>query len=668
MSVPPIAYTNRDFDTIKQALVLHVKSKFPNTWKDFTESSIGMALLELTAYCFDVLSYYLDVVANECFLPTAKDRESVLLLCKLIGYRLRPATASSVLVRCSLPQEQDRDVIIAAGTEFYSNKRVVFECLQDILIPKGEKEVLVYLTQGTTVRDTFESTGEPFQEFKLTQAPLIEGSVKVEVDGIEWEQIDSLIGATGVDTNWSLSTDLDDYGYIKFGDGVSGCIPPPGATIVCTYRVGGGVQGNIPIGDIDMQVNGELAGVEPRDQVQVSVYNIERGSGGEERETIEHAKYWAPKSVVANGRAVTEQDFDTLANTFSDPVYGAPAYAKAYLKQTVPELNTVQIAVWSRDELGNITTPSSGLKDAISNYFNNNGKGAVRIITVDCEVVDGDIVYIDLDVQVVSDGTIAQVELMNNVTQAILDWFSINSQPGEDIRLSKLYSLIQSQRGVANALIKRLTASSQMSETIGTSDGTIKQWDYIVQQLPIPNSITIQAGEQTITDDGEGRLIGDIDEGYENTVDYTTGELNFAFLQAPPESTVVSVTYRSIIRCYRNEVDVAVGDGYTSHFRGYLSYSPIAPNTFVITDTVQVVRDDGTGRLVGDIDITQPAVIDYTAGMYDFTFKTPPGAGMGISCIYTQLLDVKAGDVHIDKNQLAVLSTLDVRVQHYQED
>lgn len=35
-------------------------------------------------------------------------------------------------------------------------------------------------------------------------------------------------------------------GYIRFGDGIHGMIPPAGSGIVATYRVGGGAEGNIP--------------------------------------------------------------------------------------------------------------------------------------------------------------------------------------------------------------------------------------------------------------------------------------------------------------------------------------------------------------------------------------------------------------------------------------
>ena len=53
-------YTDRDFLSIKQSLVNHVKSYFPQVYKDFNETSPGMMLVELSAYVGDVLSYYID--------------------------------------------------------------------------------------------------------------------------------------------------------------------------------------------------------------------------------------------------------------------------------------------------------------------------------------------------------------------------------------------------------------------------------------------------------------------------------------------------------------------------------------------------------------------------------------------------------------------------------
>ena len=44
-------------------------------------------LVEAFAYIADLLSFYLDRQPNETYLPTAAERQNLINLCKLIGYR-----------------------------------------------------------------------------------------------------------------------------------------------------------------------------------------------------------------------------------------------------------------------------------------------------------------------------------------------------------------------------------------------------------------------------------------------------------------------------------------------------------------------------------------------------------------------------------------------------
>ena len=55
-----VQYTSKDFSTIKKDLIEYTKSYFPDTYKDFNETSPGMMLIELSSYVGDVLSYYID--------------------------------------------------------------------------------------------------------------------------------------------------------------------------------------------------------------------------------------------------------------------------------------------------------------------------------------------------------------------------------------------------------------------------------------------------------------------------------------------------------------------------------------------------------------------------------------------------------------------------------
>ena len=60
---------------------------------DFT-----IALLDAVAAMGDVLTFYGERIANECYLRTATERRSVLELARLIGYELKPGVAASTLL------------------------------------------------------------------------------------------------------------------------------------------------------------------------------------------------------------------------------------------------------------------------------------------------------------------------------------------------------------------------------------------------------------------------------------------------------------------------------------------------------------------------------------------------------------------------------------------
>lgn len=91
-------YTARDFDTNLSALQEVVKVNYPDKWNSFFEGDLGSALLEVIAYDFSILSYVLDMQAQECFLDTLQLRESLLHFSRLTGYQIQRATAASVEV------------------------------------------------------------------------------------------------------------------------------------------------------------------------------------------------------------------------------------------------------------------------------------------------------------------------------------------------------------------------------------------------------------------------------------------------------------------------------------------------------------------------------------------------------------------------------------------
>ena len=91
-----VNYLNKDFDSFKQSLMEYAKTYFPNSYKDFNETSPGMMLMEMSAYVGDVLSFYVDQQYREMLLPLAEEKRNIINIAKMLGYKVKPVTASYV--------------------------------------------------------------------------------------------------------------------------------------------------------------------------------------------------------------------------------------------------------------------------------------------------------------------------------------------------------------------------------------------------------------------------------------------------------------------------------------------------------------------------------------------------------------------------------------------
>jgi predicted phage baseplate assembly protein len=88
------------------------------TTRDTSDPAI--ALLDAWATVGDVLTFYQERIANEGYLRTATERQSVLELARLVGYALRPGVAATVYLAYTLDNNQATPVVIPAGAQSQS--------------------------------------------------------------------------------------------------------------------------------------------------------------------------------------------------------------------------------------------------------------------------------------------------------------------------------------------------------------------------------------------------------------------------------------------------------------------------------------------------------------------------------------------------------------------
>ncbi len=179
-------------------------------------------------------------------------------------------------------------------------------------------------THAVVVRNEMlgRSNGEPGQTFNLEHAPVLdlqEGeTVEVEekrhgeVVFVPWTRVPDFSESDRYDRHFVLDTAT---GQVRFGPAIRqrdgsvrqyGRIPEAGRRIRFTrYRHGGGVIGNVPAGALTV-LHSSIPYID-------RVTNLRRASGGRDQETLEEAKMRARRELRTQQRAVTAQDYETLA-------------------------------------------------------------------------------------------------------------------------------------------------------------------------------------------------------------------------------------------------------------------------------------------------------------------------------------------------------------------
>lgn len=321
MTIRNVDYTTRDYEGFRNDMIELLKLKVPE-YSDFSESDMGIVLIELLSHGLDILSYYNDRIANEIFPDTAVERESIIKHCRRLGYELKNAIPSQYYqVFKIIPQPTD--YVIPRGTKLTTSgeEAIEFELLEDVKIPKGctglEKDLegnylyKALIEHGSTINSDMlgSSNGTQYQEFVLSESPVIVDSLKVyvrsESDIEEWSRVSNFIDSDITSKEYMIEVTETDEVKVMFGSGNSGMIPPIYDNgITATYRIGGGSQGNVPLETIT-QMPSKMA-------VVIDTMNVEQIQVGKDKETIEEARIHAPLSLRTLWRAVTLEDYENL--------------------------------------------------------------------------------------------------------------------------------------------------------------------------------------------------------------------------------------------------------------------------------------------------------------------------------------------------------------------
>ena len=361
--MPLVNFSNLDFDQVKTSLKDYLKANSTFTDYDFEGSNLS-TIIDLLAYNTYITSYNANMVSNEVFIDSATLRENVVSLARNIGYvpKSRKAAAATIsfFVDCSSITPTPASITLNKGpvlatTGVFGNQSFVFSIVSDITVPvlngiASFDEISAYEGNFLTSNFTY-STRTPNQKFILPNTGNDTSLIRVNVKGtqqsttkVNYTSQDSLFDIDSTSNVYYLQEIEDERYQLIFGDGIFGKALEEGNYITAEYIVSNGDSAN---GVNQFEFAGNLTyirnGLDYVVTEGISLITTDvSAKGGENIETVDSIKKFAPRIYASQNRALTANDYETLIpakiypETESISVFGGeelipPQYGKVFI-------------------------------------------------------------------------------------------------------------------------------------------------------------------------------------------------------------------------------------------------------------------------------------------------------------------------------------------------
>lgn len=399
---------------------------------DYSEGNILIIILSLFAAIAEVLHYYVDNMARETFLSTARRYDSVVKHGALVDYHARAAIAATVDVilsrsitgnsigaKLTIPQgtlftdQSGNSWLSARDVTWYSNvttcrvpiiqhEKYTTSALNNMVIPTGDR---VQLNLGTL------PNGKYYEH----------GSMSLQIGGESWVLVETFAKSKPTDKHFMVSVDESLNPYIMFGDGTFGKKPAAGAKITnVVFYLTNGSQGNVKSNTIT-----SVPSVISSSITDATVSNAYDAGGGSNYENFTMLKEHIPLSVKTLGVAITKEDFESLA-MLVDGVNKAKADYECGRKLTV------------------YISPDGGAvasSELISRVYNLLSQRAP--MTTWLKVKSAGKVQIILEMDVTGKKSCKTAEIQTQILTALYNAYSPEqAEIGGSVRISDIYALI----------------------------------------------------------------------------------------------------------------------------------------------------------------------------------------------------------------------------------
>lgn len=400
-----VNFTNLDFDQIRVSIKDYLRSSSDFTDYDFEGSNLSV-LIDILAYNTYISSYNANMVSGEVFIDSATLRENVVSLARNIGYVPRSRTAARAKISFFIDVSDYPTIpriitlqkgIVCTTQSDFSGESYTFVIKEDITVSvvngiASFEEIEIF--EGTLLSSDFVVSSlipNPPQRY------IIENS-NVDISTLSVSVFNSPL--TSLSTKYNLAQDIidvksdskiffiqeiEDQKYeLIFGDGIFGDRLENNNLIRASYVVSNGTLGN---NLSQFTFAGRL--ISNNGIVTRGISNISTdiaSYGGNEIESVQSIRNYAPKYYSSQNRAVTANDFKAIIPRIYPELESISVFGGEDLNP--PRYGKVFVAVKPQSGSFLSSSAAQNLKNLLRKY-------TVAGIVVD--VIDLKYLYIELD-------------------------------------------------------------------------------------------------------------------------------------------------------------------------------------------------------------------------------------------------------------------------------
>jgi len=318
MSAQPerLDYTRRTFATLTVDLLRYIAQYIPSI-QSTARVNVGVRFLRLVAGAIDVLLRYLDLQFQERSLSRCKRLRNQIRNVEILNFKMNGPTGATGEAQFTqtnggagnIPQWTVITTAVTPARQYLT--------LDAAVAPGLGLAVILPIVQGSRIIDELlseASDGQLSQLYVLLNSNPTKEYITIKVSGVNWIQVDDLLGYGPQDQVFEVAYDENMFGYVKFGDNENGLSPTLGDRITSTYVASLGTRG---VAD-----PAELSSLPTL--IGYDVTNPDGTTGASNGDTVDSVGINAPKQFSTQWRAVSLEDFENLA-TRVNGVYSASA-------------------------------------------------------------------------------------------------------------------------------------------------------------------------------------------------------------------------------------------------------------------------------------------------------------------------------------------------------